>query len=100
MTLSQLIIGWFYYGIFLMGLSVVATILLNRVVKHYVTAPLLINAFSVVLLMGMLWLRMMTNEQFWYNLLFLYMPVVFASAMCNLVLFIVRKGRPLRDDLE
>lgn len=97
MTLSQLIIGWFYYGIFFMGLSVVATILLNRMVKHYVTAPLLINAFSIILLLVMLFLQTMTNEEFWFNLLFRYMPVVIASAIYNFGLFLTKKGKALYD---
>ena len=35
MTLEQLIIGWFFYGIFFMGLSVLATYLINRVANRY-----------------------------------------------------------------
>lgn len=100
MTLGQLVIGWFYYGIFFMGGSVVVTLLLNRVVKRYFTAPLIINACSVGLLLLMLSLKQLTNEQLWFNLFFHYMPVVFASALCNFILFLLKKGRPLHEYVE
>lgn len=95
MTLSQLMIGWFYYGIFYMGLSIMATMLINRVAKHYYTAPLVINAVSVVIFVLLILCRQMSVEQFWINLCFVYMPIVAASAVCNVVLFLIRKGEPL-----
>ena len=90
MTLEQLIIGWFFYGIFFMGLSVLATYLINRVAKRYYTAPLIINAVAIIILMGMVALKQFTADMFLQNYLFTY----------NLVLFLIRRGRPLHDPRE
>ena len=94
MTLEQLIIGWFFYGIFFMGLSVLATYLINRVAKRYYTAPL------IIILMGMVALKQFTADMFLQNYLFTYMPIVAASVTYNLVLFLIRRGRPLHDPRE
>ncbi|WIK67140.1 hypothetical protein [Globicatella sanguinis] len=99
MTVSQLIIGWFYYGILYMGLSMMATVIINRVAKHYFTAPLVINAVAVSLLVVLLLLKQFTAEQFWFNLLFVYMPIVAASAIFNLGLFLIRTGKPLKEEI-
>ena len=97
MTLETLLIGWFFYGIVFMGLSVVATWLINRVATRYFTAPLIINAVGVLLLMGLWFGGQLNPTMFWFNLCFVYMPTTAASAICNLVLFFVRQGRPLRE---
>lgn len=94
MTLSQLVIGWFYYGIFYMGLSVFATGVINRAVKRYLTAPLLINAFSIASLLLLFRFTEMTSNQFWYYLLFVYMPIVAASLAYNLLLALFRRDNP------
>lgn len=94
MSLVQLVIGWFYYGIFYMGLSVFATAVINRAVKHYLTAPLLINAFSIASLLLLFCFTQMTNDQFWYYLLFVYMPIVAASFSYNLILSLIRRDNP------
>ena len=97
MGLEQLIIGWFYYGIVYMGLSIATTVLINRVVKRYYTAPLIINAVAVILLMGLWSMGQLSADLFWFNLFFCYMPTVVASAGFNLVLYFVRGRRPLRE---
>lgn len=97
MTISQLLIGWFYYGIIYMGLSIVATIIINRVAKRYFTAPLIINALGVLILIVMVLLKQFTLEQFWFNLLFVYMPIVVSSSVFNMSLWLIRKGAPLRE---
>lgn len=94
MNLAQLVIGWFYYGIFYMGLSVFATLVLNRVVKRYLTAPLVINAFSIVSLLVLFRFTNMTGDQFWYYLLFVYMPIVAASFVYNLLFALIRRENP------
>lgn len=88
MTISQLIIGWFYYGIFYMGLSVFATLMLNKVVKNYWLSPLIINAFAVFIFLGMILLRLINGDQLLFNLFYVYMPIVAASVTCNLVLYL------------
>lgn len=100
MTLSQLFIGFFYYGIIYMGLSVIATVLINRVVKRYFTAPLIINAAGVIILALMVWLKQMTPELLVFNVCFVYMPVVFASVCYNVILCLIKKGKPLHDVYE
>lgn len=99
MTVSQLIIGWFYYSILYMGLSMMATVIINKVAKHYFTAPLVINAVAVCLLVMLLLMKQFTAEKFWFNLLFVYMPIVAASATFNLVMFLIRKGKPLKEKI-
>lgn len=99
MSVSQLIIGWFYYGILYMGLSVMATAIINRVAKHYFTAPLVINAVAVSLLGVLLLMKQFTAEQFWFNLLFVHMPIVAASAIFNVVLYIIRRGKPIKEEI-
>lgn len=94
MSLAQLIIGWFYYGIFYMGLSVFATAVINRAVKRYMTAPLVINAFSILSLLILFRLTQMTADQFWYYLLFVYMPIVAASFTYNLIRALIRRDNP------
>ncbi|MBK0348326.1 hypothetical protein JDW15_06705 [Aerococcaceae bacterium zg-ZJ1578] len=99
MSLGQLIIGWFYYGIFYMGLSIMATVIINRVAKRYFTAPLIINAFGVIALMLMLYLKQFTGDQFLTSVFFVYMPIVAASVVFNIVLWLIRRGQPLHDSL-
>lgn len=100
MSVSQLIIGWFYYGIIYMGLSMMATVIINRVAKRYFTAPLVINAVAVMIFAVLILLKQFTAEQFWFNLLFVYMPIVAASVIFNLVLYLIRKGKPLKEELS
>lgn len=94
MNLAQLVIGWFYYGIFYMGASVFATIVLNRVSNYYRTAPLLINAFSILVLLLMYRYTGMSSDQFWYYLLFVYMPIVASSLVFNLGVALIKKENP------
>ncbi|MBK2402860.1 hypothetical protein [Erysipelothrix sp. strain 2 (EsS2-6-Brazil)] len=83
MTLSQLIIGWFYYGIVFMGLSVLATFLLNKVTSKRWLPPLIINAVSILLLLGLAAKGLVPSNQQAYALYFIYMPVVAASVLYN-----------------
>lgn len=98
MTISQLIIGWFYYGIIFMGLSIMATVIINKVATRYFTAPLLINALGVLMFAVLIYFRQLTVDQFLSNLLFIYMPIVAASACFNGILWLVRRGRPLKNN--
>ncbi|UPU38939.1 hypothetical protein MX850_10285 [Erysipelothrix sp. Poltava] len=73
MTLSQLIIGWFYYGIVFMGLSVLATFLLNKVTTKRWLPPLIINAVAILLLLGLAAKGLVPpNQQALCTLLYLY----------------------------
>ncbi|WP_244264571.1 hypothetical protein [Erysipelothrix tonsillarum] len=83
MTLSQLIIGWFYYGLIYMGLSVLATYLLNKVITKRWLPPLIINAVAILLLLGLVSKGLVPSNQQAYALYFIYMPVVAASALYN-----------------
>lgn len=94
MSIAQLVIGWFYYGIFYMGMSIFATAVINRAVKRYMTAPLLINAFGITALLLLFRFTVMTPDQFWYYLLFVYMPIVAASFAHNIILAVMNKRNP------
>lgn len=83
MTLSQLIIGWFYYGLIYMGLSVLATYLLNKVITKRWLPPLIINAVAILLLLGLVSKGLVPSNQQAYALYFIYMPVVAASTLYN-----------------
>lgn len=100
MTLSQLIIGWFYYGILFMGLSVMTTIIINRVAQRYFTAPLIINAIGVIGLGAMIGLRQISGDQLLSSVFFIYMPIVAASAVFNFVLWLIRRGAPLNVSVQ
>ena len=79
-NIKVMMIGWFYYGILFMAGSVVFT-------KLYIP-PLIVNAVSVLLLITGFRLGF---PNMGYAMYFNYMPVVFASAMYNFVIFIIRK---------
>ncbi len=74
-----------------MGLSVLATYLINRVAKRYYTAPLIINAVAIIILMGMRSRKQFTAEHVLTNYT-TYMPIVAASVTIK-VLFLIRHGR-------
>lgn len=97
MSLGQLIIGWFYYGVLFMGLSILATVMINRIATRYVTAPLIINALGVLGLAVMIYLKQLSAEQLLSSFLFIYMPIVAASAVFNLLKWLINKRVPLRE---
>ena len=87
-NIKVMMIGWFYYGILFMAGSVVVTSLLNRVFTKLYIPPLIVNAVSVLLLITGFRLGF---PNMGYAMYFNYMPVVFASAMYNFIIFIIRK---------
>ena len=95
MTLVQLFVGWFYYGIIYMGLSILATFMLNKVVKKLWLVPLLINAIAIVLLLIGAKMNFVPYEEQAFALYFVYMPIVFASIIFNLSINIKRKVETL-----
>ncbi|MCQ9209452.1 hypothetical protein [Granulicatella seriolae] len=90
MSLGQLIIGWFYYGIFYMGLSIAATLMINRAVKKLWLSPLLINALAILILLGSRALNLIPESSVGFSIYFVYMPIVVASVFCNLVIGLYR----------
>lgn len=85
MTLQQLIIGWFYYGVIYMGLSILATVMINRVTKRWYTAPLIINAIAIIVLMLGVNTGLVVESEHAFALYFIYMPIVFSSFAFNLL---------------
>ncbi|MDO5089284.1 MAG: hypothetical protein Q4D53_05815 [Leptotrichiaceae bacterium] len=83
-----MVIGWFYYGWLFMACSVAVTALLNRVFNKLYIPPLVINAVSVILLLIAYKVNMKNMS---YALYFNYVPVVIASIVYNISVFIVRK---------
>lgn len=83
MTLEQLIIGWFYYGIIYMGLSILATVMFNKVAKKWYIAPLIINAIAIIVLLIGANTGFIPQSEQAYALYFVYMPIVFASFAFN-----------------
>lgn len=90
MSLSQLIIGWFYYGIFYMGLSIAATLMFNRAVKQLWLTPLLINALAIIILLVSSAFHMVPQDSVGFSIYFVYMPIVAASVFCNTVIGLYR----------
>ena len=86
-NIKVMMIGWFYYGILFMAGSVVVTSLLNRVFTKLYIPPLIVNAVSVLLLVIGFRLGF---PNMGYAMYFNYMPAVFASAMYNFIIFIIR----------
>lgn len=83
MTLSQMIIGWFYYGIFYMGLSILATHIINKVTKKWYLSPLIINAISIIVLFIGRAINIIPDSEFTFAVYFIYMPIVAASFSFN-----------------
>lgn len=83
-----MIIGWFYYSSVFMADSIIVTALLNRIFNKLYIPPLVINAVSVVLLITAYKLNMKNMS---YAVYFNYIPVVTASIIYNISIFIIRK---------
>lgn len=97
MTLQQLFIGWFYYGIMYMGLSVMVTILLNRLTKRWYLPPLIINAIAVIVMLLSIRYDFLPESEQAFALYFIYMPIVAASFIFNLVLMLFNKFKETRN---
>lgn len=99
MTLEQMFVGWFYYGIIYMGLSVLATVMINKVTTRWYVAPLLINALAIGVLLLAIRLNVVKESEQSFALYFIYMPIVFASFSFNGVkaLFLWMKNRALKN---
>ncbi len=90
MTLEQLIIGWFYYGIIYMGISILATVMFNKVTKRWYLSPLIINAIAIIILLAGAQLGFIPESEQAFALYFVYMPIVVASFTFNGVKEIVK----------
>lgn len=84
MTLQQLIIGWFYYGILYMGLSVFATVMINKVVRKWYITPLIVNAIAISILLFGAKSGFIPAEEQAFALYFIYMPIVVSSFAFNI----------------
>lgn len=74
-----------------MVLSVFSTLMLNRVTKRLWLSPLIINAFSIIILLIMIYGSFISQEDASYGMYFIYMPIVFASIVVNLVIYFIYK---------
>lgn len=68
-----------------MGLSVMATYLLNRVIKRWYMPPLIINAVAVIILLLSIRFGLLPESEQAFALYFIYMPIVAASFMFNFI---------------
>ena len=83
MSIQQLIIGWFYYGILYMGLSILATVMINKVVTRWYISPLIINAIAIFILIIGAQTGFIPHEEQAFALYFIYMPIVASSFVFN-----------------
>ena len=83
MSLQQLVIGWFYYGILYMGLSVLATVMINKVVKRWYITPLIVNAIAIIILIIGANKGFIPEAEQAFALYFIYMPIVVSSFTFN-----------------
>lgn len=80
----MIFIAWFYYSkIYILG-SLFVTFLLNKTTNKLYLPPLIINMISVILLF------LSTGDRS-YAMYFNYMPVITASIIFNLSIYIYRK---------
>lgn len=93
MDLYLFIKGWFYYSFYYMVLSVFATLMLNRVTKRLWLSPLIINAVSIIILLIMVYGSLIGPAEATQEMYFTYMPVVFSSALTNVMVYIIRKTK-------
>lgn len=99
MTLQQLVIGWFYYGILYMGLSVLATIMINKLVRQWYVTPLVINAIAILVLLLGANAGFIPAEEQAFAIYFIYMPIVVASFGFNLASEVFKR-LGLREKIE
>lgn len=80
----MLIFAWLYYSsLYIVG-SIIITLALNKVVKKLYLAPLIINMISVILLL-------ISKGDRTYSMYFIYVPVVLASSILNVLIYIIKR---------
>lgn len=91
MDLFLFIKGWFYYSFYYMALSVFATLMLNKVTKRLWLSPLIINAVSIAILLVLVYTSAISVSGASQEMYFTYMPIVFSSAITNVVLYLSKE---------
>ena len=76
-----------------MALSSFCTLMLNRVTKRLWLSPLIVNAIIIIILLIMVYGSFISQEDASYAMYFIYMPIVFASRVVNLVVYFIYKFR-------
>lgn len=80
----MLIFAWLYYSsLYIVG-SIIITLALNKVVKKLYLSPLIINMISVILLL-------ISKGDRTYSMYFIYVPVVLASSILNVLIYIIKR---------
>ncbi|MDO5096053.1 MAG: hypothetical protein Q4D65_05775 [Peptostreptococcaceae bacterium] len=93
----MIILAWLYYSWYYILLSVLVTLMLNRLFKKLWLPPLLINAIAVLLLLYMTKSGMLHQEAASYAMYFNYVPVVLSSIITNIVIYFRQKNSRRKD---
>lgn len=93
----MIILAWLYYSWYYILLSVLVTLMLNRLFKKLWLPPLLINAIAALLLLYMTRSGMLNQQAASYAMYFNYVPVVLSSIITNIVIYFRQKNSRHKD---
>ena len=91
MSIIVLLAYWYTYRKWYILGSWVITYILNRAFKKLWLSPLLINALALGVLFIGIYYKLIEGQEVGASVLNVYMPIVFASIMMNLLIFTIRK---------
>ncbi|MDO5061776.1 MAG: hypothetical protein Q4D77_01250 [Peptostreptococcaceae bacterium] len=87
----MIIFAWLYYSSYYILISILITLVMNRLLNKLWLTPLLINAIAALLLLTVTNVGWIDREAATYAMYFNYVPVVLTSIVTNLVIYIRRK---------
>lgn len=91
MSLLYLLAYWYTYSKWYILGSWFVTHILNIAFKKLWLSPLIINAVALGLLALGIYIKMIVGEEVGLSILSIYLPVVFASILMNIIAFIYKK---------
>ncbi len=91
MTILYLMAYWYTYSKWYILGSWFVTYLLNVAFKKLWLSPLLVNAVAIAMLAAGIYFKMIQGKEVGSSMLNVYMPIVFASILFNIIIFSYRK---------
>ena len=93
MRVIVLLAYWYTYSKWYILGAWFITHILNIAFKKLWLSPLLINALALAVLFIGIYYKLIEGQEVGASVLNVYMPIVFASIMMNLLIFAIRKVR-------
>ena len=91
MSVIVLLAYWYTYSKWYILGAWFITYILNMAFKRLWLSPLLINALALAVLFIGIYYKLIEGQEVGASVLNVYMPIVFASIMMNLLVFAIRK---------